>query len=105
MSDWEPVKQNIEVAQRIQEKFEFYLLALTFTLVGLAIQTATFGTHVGADVAELVGWFLLLVSGIFGLSRMEWTPVIHDLESKRYEKEESTTFFKRKALAGAPFVC
>jgi len=34
----------------ILEKFEFYFLGLTFTLLGAAIQTATFAGHSHASV-------------------------------------------------------
>ena len=30
---------NIQAGQRFQEKFEFYLVALAFTILGLAAQT------------------------------------------------------------------
>lgn len=59
---------------RIQEKFEFYFLSLTFVLLGLAIQTAKFGNSDFSDIFELIGWLCLLVSGLASLSRMEWIP-------------------------------
>ena len=34
---------NTQAGQRFQEKFEFYLVALAFTILGLAAQTAEFG--------------------------------------------------------------
>jgi len=66
-----------EYSQQLQEKFELYLLALVFTILGLAIQTAKFGQRDIADVFELIAWALLVISGIAGLSRLEWLPVAH----------------------------
>lgn len=70
------INANLENATRIQEKFEFYVVALTFTILGLSIQTATFGVNIFADVSELIGWVLLFISGLFGLWRLEWVPVV-----------------------------
>lgn len=73
---------NIATAQRVQEKFEFYLLALTFTVLGLSIQTANFSQNIYSDFFELAGWLLLLASGISGLLRIEWVPVQYHLYYK-----------------------
>ena len=68
-------KSDVEYARQLQEKFELYLLGLIFTLLALAIQTAEFGASDWADLFELGGWLSLFVSGLFGLSRIEWVPV------------------------------
>jgi len=62
------------IAQKTQETFEFYLLSLVFTLLALSIQTAKFGTSAVADALELMGWVSFVVSGLAGLSRLEWIP-------------------------------
>ena len=64
------------VAQQSQEKFQFYGVALVFTILGLSIQTATFDGHIIARICELFSWLMLLVSGLSGLSHLEWNPVI-----------------------------
>ena len=58
---------NIEYSRQLQEKFELYLLALTFTLLGLAVQTAKFGSFRMADALEILGWIALAISGLSGL--------------------------------------
>ena len=63
------------IAQQGQEKFEFYLLSLVFTLLALAIQSATFGTNHWHNALELGGWLLFIVSGLAGLYRLQWVPV------------------------------
>lgn len=67
--------QEREIAQKQQEKFEFYLISLVFTLLALSIQSATFGVSNVADCIELLGWVCLLVSGIAGLWRLEYLSV------------------------------
>jgi len=64
------------VAHQSQEKFQFYGVALVFTILGLSIQTATFDGHVAARICELLSWLTLLISGLSGLSHLEWNPAI-----------------------------
>lgn len=67
--------QEFEIAQKQQEKFEFYLISLVFTLLALSIQTSEFGNSNIADAFELLGWILLLASGLAGLWRMEFLSI------------------------------
>jgi len=80
---------NTEISLRLKERFEFYIIALIFTILGLSIQTATFDTSLISDISELIGWLLLLISGLVGLSRLEWLPVAYEMyaESARWETE------------------
>ena len=80
---------NLKAPHEIQYKFEFYLLVLTFTLLGFAIQTSNFIQSAPADLSEIVGWLLLLVSGVIGLWRLEWIPVAYNTytEIKRIAAE------------------
>lgn len=71
MSDTEHV-----VAHKAQEKFEFYGVALVFTILALSIQTADFSGHLAQRICELLAWLVLLIAGLVGLSRLEWNPVI-----------------------------
>ena len=81
------VTANQEIGQRLQEKYDFYLVALTFTILGLAAQTANFGVFVGADLAELAAWVALLKSGLSGLARLERLPRIYELFSVEAEQK------------------
>lgn len=78
---------NIEMAQTTQEKFEFYVISLVFTLLALSIQTAEFGNSTFSNFFELSGWLCLLVSGFAGLWRMEFVPVEHGKLAKKTELE------------------
>jgi hypothetical protein len=92
---------NIEIAQRLQERFEAYWLGLIFTLLGASIQTAKFGVVPLADALELGAWVLLLVSGLAGLSRFEWLPEIYRLRSLQIEKEDwARAAHKEEVLRG-----
>lgn len=65
---------NRDVAIRIQEKFHFYLVGLSFTVLALSIQTVESDRVLVSDISELVGWVLLLISGLAGLARLESVP-------------------------------
>src|ERR1700675_3517520 len=70
-------------AASTSEKFELYTISLVFTLLALSVQTAKFGDSYIADSSELLGWVTLLISGIFGLWRMELKPMaLSNLERK-----------------------
>lgn len=75
-------KTSAETAIELRAKLEFYLLALTFGILGLSIQTAEFGDHLSADAFELAGWLALFVAGVVGILRAEWVPVAYDIQSR-----------------------
>jgi len=80
----------------VQGKFELYLISLTFTLLALSIQTASFRNCIISDIFELTGWVLLLSSGITGIMRYSHIPVVlrfqaainirKDVDKECYEK-------------------
>lgn len=86
---------NIKLAQEIQQKFELYLLALTFTLLCLAMQTGKFDRPLLADSAELFGWISLLVSGVVGLWRLEWIPVGYNIHGEIEQLEGDVKYCKQ----------
>jgi hypothetical protein len=101
MADKSASQLNIEIGQRIQEKFDAYLLGLIFTLLGLSIQTAKFGASRVADTLEILAWLLLLAAGLAGLSRLEWIPEQYRLYALRLEKEELAHGAEKAVLEGA----
>jgi len=93
------IDKNKEISIQTQQKFEFYFLALVFTVLGLSIQTSQFSSKT-QSVVELVSWASFLVSGLAGLSRMEWIPVSYkSFADLTYEKS-----FVRDAESGRPIV-
>jgi len=78
--------KNQEISIQAQQKFEFYFLALVFTVLGLSIQTAVFASETQSAI-EIIAWVFFLISGLAGLSRMEWIPVSYIHYSKLTEEE------------------
>jgi hypothetical protein len=80
----------------IKEKFEFYLLALVFTVLALAVQTSKFQERWYIDVFEIIGWVFLLISGITGLLRLERVPIAYflsaDIKNEEQEIEQLGQF-------------
>lgn len=66
-------------AQRIQEKYDFFFVAVTFTILGLAIETADFGIGQLNDAAEIGSWGFLLIGALAGMSRVELAARTHHL--------------------------
>jgi len=88
------------VAQQQQEKFEFYLLSLVFTLLALSVQSAKFGSSTLVDTLELSGWVSLLISGIAGLWHMESSPIIRVKMAQKQEFAEYISQMKELQLKG-----
>jgi hypothetical protein len=78
---------NYDVAVRLRERFDLYFLGLIFTILGLSIQTARFGTSPLTNAAEILGWAALLTSGLVGLSNLEEGPKIYRLFGLRDDQE------------------
>jgi hypothetical protein len=87
----------------ILEKFEFYFLGLTFTLLGAAIQTATFAGHSHASVfAEIIGWAGFAHSGLIGLSKVEHLSVVIYLRNRKNEFENNKSQLEQAKASGIP---
>jgi hypothetical protein len=89
-----------EVAQQSQEKFEFYLVGLVFTLLALSIQTAKFAQSNCTNFFELLGWVFLAVSGLNGLWRLEYIPVIRTKIAIKNEFDEKIDQLRELELKG-----
>jgi len=74
-----------QAARELEAKFHFYLTALAFTILGLAIQTAPESAPAIARVFELLAWALLLAAGLLCLSFLEWLPVRQLTKAERDE--------------------
>jgi hypothetical protein len=100
----DPPDENLVSAQRTQEKLEFYVIALTFTVLGFSIQTAHFGRNVFADILELLSWVSLLTSGLVGLWRVEGLPRLYNLFALRIQYQTRAQGIRKVAAQGARVV-
>ncbi len=75
-------------------------MALAFTILGLAIQTAHFGPSLVSDVAELSGWVALLLAGIIGLERIQSAYVIYDVYADIATLESERRYFEQLQQQG-----
>lgn len=82
--------KNLEYAREAQDKFDYYFIALIFSILGLSIQTAKFTDALWSNVTEWLGWVCLLIAGLSGLFRIEWTHPQFKLAAKKntLEREE-----------------
>ena len=93
-------KKEYEIAHNTQEKFDFYVLGLVFTLLALSIQTADLGKYAVADVFELLGWVCLFVAGLSGLWRLEYRPVQRVKQLKLEELEQYLSDLQARETKG-----
>ena len=100
----DPEIQSQEIARDLQNKFEAYFLALTFTVLGLSIQSASFQPVSAGSIFEIIGWLALLVSGVCGLARAEWRPVAFGLHSQRVGYTHAAIEIKKAKINGAMFM-
>jgi hypothetical protein len=85
----------------ILEKFEFYFLGLTFTLLGAAIQTADFTGHSHVSVAaEILGWTAFAIAGLVGLSKVEHLSIVIYLRNQKSEFESNKSQFEQAKASG-----
>lgn len=99
-----PETSNLDISIRIQEKFEFYFLSLTFIILGLSIQTSKFGTCVVSDGLELLAWISLFISGISGLSRMRWAPSLYKVKDEIIRRERYRDDAKQRKSVGENYI-
>jgi hypothetical protein len=97
------VNPNIEMAIHSQQKFDFYFLALVFTILGLTVQTSTI-TGKYQCFFEIASWIFLLVSGLAGLSRLAWQPVFYQHEGLLQKDEDAVRAFDESRLSDVTLV-
>lgn len=70
--------KNEKMAIDYQSKLSFYFVALVFTLLAASIQTATLSEmRVFNSIFELIGWAILLTSGISALLYLENVIIVY----------------------------
>lgn len=100
MASDDTIDPNLAAALRLQEQFDFYLLGLTFTILGLSVQTARFDGPAPKDALELVAWWALLVSGLAALYRAQWKPNLYRVTAEQIRYQEKGWRFREAAQQG-----
>jgi len=89
----------------VMEKYEFYFLALTFTLLGASIQTADFGEYNKVNsLIELIGWFAFGLSGVVGLSKIEYLPSLITIRNEKDANKGYVSELQRARALGTQSV-
>lgn len=91
--------QNFLISREVSQKFEFYFLALVFTILGLSVQTSSFTQNYYQYIFEIIALISLLVSGLAGLFRIEWIPVAYRHYGALQEDRKKIDMFN-KGLEG-----
>ncbi|MGA2774809.1 MAG: hypothetical protein ABSE81_01960 [Candidatus Omnitrophota bacterium] len=103
MNDINAENENKAFARNLSHKFEYYLIALTFTILGLSVQTSSLSAEHFQYVFEFLAWISLLLSGLFGLWRFEYVPVVYR-EYGQQQIEETNLDAFNQGLAGRSIV-
>lgn len=91
---------NLVIAQRLQERFEFYLTGLAFTVLGLSVQTAKLEGPACQIGFELFGWASLFVSGLAGFHRAERSPSLYRIGSALENEQQRVARLQGGASQG-----
>lgn len=89
----------------VMEKFEFYFLGLTFTLLAASIQTAEFNEYSFYNSCiELFGWLALGLSGVTGLSKIEYLSSLIAIRNNKDSNSDLARELQRAKTLGSPTV-
>jgi hypothetical protein len=67
--------EGLKAAAETETKFQFYVIALIFTILALAIQTSPEIAPKVSRIFELLSWAMLLIAGFLGLAYVERVPL------------------------------
>lgn len=82
------IDENAKIATELQIKYEIYLITLTFTLLGLAIQTSKAYAIKSVAACETTAWVALLVAGLIGLYRIVYSSLVMHSFSHKCSREK-----------------
>jgi hypothetical protein len=102
MADTDWGTEQAKIGYLAQEKVDFYVVALAFTVLGLSVQTAHFGASAIGDFFELVGWISLLTSGIAGVARVQLLPHTYQLMGLLQTETDKRNSARRAQAQGLP---
>jgi len=85
----------------VMEKYEFYFLGLTFTLLAASIQTVDFSEY---SKANLFGWLAFGVSGVTGLSIIEYLSSLIAIRNNKDTNSDLASQLQKAKSMGSPSV-
>ncbi|MCC6502223.1 MAG: hypothetical protein IT362_03675 [Deltaproteobacteria bacterium] len=80
--------ENLKAAQEVHHKFEFYFVALAFTIAAFAIQSGKFSGNTIGDCFEILSWVCITLSGAIGLHKIQYFPVLYRIHDEIIKKEK-----------------
>lgn len=98
-----PENENFKLSRESSAKFEFYFIALVFTILGLSIQTSVLTEKFYQYIFELLSWAMLLISGLAGLSRLEWMGPYYAQSGTMQDLNKEIKIFQQ-GLKGRPIL-
>ncbi|MEO0558055.1 MAG: hypothetical protein AAF170_07715 [Bacteroidota bacterium] len=100
MSNEVVLSESIRRFHTSSDKLEYYRIALTFTLLALAVESADFTSSLIPSAFELGAWSLLFVSGVLGLSRLDHASWLHFLVVSREQAAIENSTLSQMAVRG-----
>jgi len=97
-------EKEFEFAREMQSKMDYYFIGLIFTLLGLSIQSSKFTSFYWQNVCEITAWISLSISGVIGLSRLEWMPVLYRQFGELYGDKEIKSKLSESVALGARLI-
>jgi hypothetical protein len=68
-------RDGLKFAQETETKFQFYAIALIFTILALSVQTSPEYASRISRIFELIAWTFLIIAGFLGLAYIERIPL------------------------------
>lgn len=95
MDDNNQENKNRTIARELSHKYEYYFIALVFTILAFSIQTTEMVNKFAQVWFEIISWVLLMISGLIGLSRLERIPVVYRHQGTLQEIEAKLLAIKQ----------
>ena len=94
-------RHNRLLAAELHNKVEFFILALTFGALSVFLQTVPKFSSLIVGLIEVGAWVLFLISGITGIVRLIWGPVVHTYFGDVNDSKELSSALKQHRAIGS----
>lgn len=82
-----------------QSKYVYFMVGLTFAILGLSIETTDNPTWL-----TQIAWVFLLTSALWGIFKIQWDPVFAKLNASKLEEGRSVTQLQEAMLKGMTLI-